>query len=286
MYFKIILIALIVFACLIIAYPETRLGLKELIKKHPFLSGSLLCLVLVIITFLYFPPLFRLVAIDFWEIPVTVYKDGTVEVVELADLGSIGDIFGSLNSFISSIALCAVAVSTWLQVTSLREARDANKQQLELAEKSHQEQLKESRNAVFVNQFYSLLNYKREKFNNIVMECKFPVKSNGDKVINALTVMQILITDFITKLDKNSKYFESMPVEDIREEFFKISDSLFNEPISPLISYFFIYKNLISLIQESLLEAKDKANYLDIMCNSMFQEEQMILFRFHQYFRI
>ena len=141
-YFIIILFALVL---IIFLEPESRVKLKDLIKEHSFLSGSLLCLILVIFIFLYFPIFFKFIATDFWKIPLTVYKDGTVEVVELADLGSIGDIFGSLNSFISSIALCAVALSTWLQVTSLKETRQANERQLKLAREAHDEQIKESK---------------------------------------------------------------------------------------------------------------------------------------------
>lgn len=79
-----------------------------------------------------FPFIFKLL-IEAYKFP----KDFT-------DFGPFGDIYGSLNTLISSIALCAVAYSTYLQITSLNETRVTNKEQLKLAEKSHQEQLNES----------------------------------------------------------------------------------------------------------------------------------------------
>ncbi|MDC4909060.1 hypothetical protein NQ998_18725, partial [Acinetobacter baumannii] len=172
--------------------------------------------------------------------------------------GAVGDTYGSLNTLISSIALCAVAYSTWLQVTSLKETREVNKLQIDLAEKNHLEQLNESRNAIFANQFYSLLNYKREKFNSIVLECRYPINQIGEKKANGLVVMQILTTDFVTRLDEDPNFYENLNQLEIRTQFFEIGRQLFNDPISPVISYFFIYKNLISLIRDSEISDKDK----------------------------
>ena len=194
------------------------------------------------------------------------------------EFGAIGDIYGSLNTFISSIALCAVAYSTWLQVTSLKETRETNLKQLKFAEDSHNEQLNESRNAIFANQFYSLLNYKREKFNSIVLECRSNEYQKEIKKASGLTVMQILTTDFVARLSSNPLFFENHSESEIRDHFFEVGRHLFTSSISPVVSYFFIYKSLISLINESEISAKDKAHFLDVLCNSMFQEEQMVLF--------
>lgn len=194
------------------------------------------------------------------------------------EFGAIGDIYGSLNTFISSIALCAVAYSTWLQVTSLKETRETNLKQLKFAEDSHNEQLNESRNAIFANQFYSLLNYKREKFNSIVLECRSNEYQKEIKKASGLTVMQILTTDFVARLSSNPLFFENLSESEIRDHFFEVGRHLFTSSISPVVSYFFIYKNLINLINESEISAKDKAHFLDVLCNSMFQEEQMVLF--------
>ncbi|WP_269515664.1 hypothetical protein [Acinetobacter baumannii] len=213
-----------------------------------------------------FPFIFKLL-IEAYKFP----KDFT-------DFGPFGDIYGSLNTLISSIALCAVAYSTYLQITSLNETRVTNKEQLKLAEKSHQEQLNESRNAIFANQFYSLLNYKREKFNSIVLECRNNEYQKEIKKASGLTVMQILTTDFVARLSSNPLFFENLSESEIRDHFFEVGRHLFTDSISPVVSYFFIYKNLINLINESEISAKDKAHFLDVLCNSMFQEEQMVLF--------
>lgn len=280
MYFKIILIALIVFACLIIAYPETRLGLKELIKKHPFLSGSLLCLVLVIITFLYFPPLFRLVAIDFWEIPLTVYKDGTVEVVELADLGSIGDIFGSLNSFISSIALCAVAFSAWLQVKSLKETRIATKNQLA-----------EVRNTRLTDQFYSLMTFKNEmlyQLNFKVNKC-FEEYIEGEdakkfKNINAFEALKLLSSSFKKHVEFDTELSSSK--YNVRlKRFENILNGIFAEDVNELISYFYIYGELIKLVERAEDDEELRETLKSVLRNTMLQEEQLVLFWFASIFK-
>lgn len=270
-YFQIILFSLIAFALFIIAYPETRLGLKELIKKHPFLTGSLTCFVLVIITFLYFPLFFKLVAIDFWKIPLTVYSDGAVEVVELADLGSIGDIFGSLNSFISSIALCAVAFSTWLQVTSLSETRDVNRKQLDIAEKSHQEQMKESRHAIFSNALFALLNVKENKFNSLEVIVE-------DKILKGHDIFLKLAFEF-NKLIKNQWKDEKVPSkEEIEEQFRRILNSKDDEYMDIICSYFLIYGSMYRLVNSTnFLSEEENYYYKQLISDTMRIQEQITL---------
>jgi len=190
------------------------------------------------------------------------------------EFGAIGDIYGSLNTFISSIALCAVAYSTWLQVTSLKETREINAKQLKLAQHSHEEQVKESRNAIFANQFYSLLNYKKDKFNSLEFEKRKP----SNEKLKALAAIQTLNHMFNLYLDVDPAYYDKYEVEQIHQEFMEACENLFFESISPLISYFYLYKNLINLINKSDLNPKEKALYIDILSNSMFQEEQLFIF--------
>jgi len=192
--------------------------------------------------------------------------------------GAVGDIYGSLNALISSIALCAVAYSTWLQVTSLKETRETNIKQLKLAEDSHNEQLNESRNAIFANQFYSLLNYKLEKYKSLEFECNDSRYTHEGEKVNGLGVLQALTSYFTIEIEKDPKKFLEKSEPDLRHHFMTITLIFFKEPISPLLSYFYIYKNLLNLIKNSKLNDQDKAIYLDILCNSMFLEEQMVLF--------
>ncbi|MDC5111924.1 hypothetical protein NRA17_13130 [Acinetobacter baumannii] len=193
---------------------------------------------------------------------------------DFKDFGPFGDIYGSLNTLISSIALCAVAYSTWLQVTSLKETREVNAKQLKIAQQSHEEQVKESRNAIFANQFYSLLNYKKDKFNSLEFEKR---KSSNEK-LKALAAIQTLNHMFNLYLDVDPAFYDKYEVEEIYQQFFGACEQLFIESISPLISYFYLYKNLINLINKSDLTPKEKALYIDILSNSMFQEEQLFIF--------
>lgn len=277
MYFKIILIALVAYALILIAYPETRLWLKELIKKHPFLSGSLTCLVFVIITFLYFPPLFKSIAIEFWGIPTTVYQDGSVEVAQLVDLGPIGDIFGSLNSFISSIALCAVAFSTWLQVTSLKETREANERQLQLAKETHDAQIKESQLSNFSTAFYALLNYKNLALTNLVFEDK---SGEEIKIYKGTEIFKIFYKKF-DELHKNEwKDFQQSQFTEqlVRAEFNKFVKELTGDYYADIYVYFHIYGDLLNLIKSAKISNSNKNLYHKILLNSMTLPEQVTLF--------
>ncbi|MDC4685764.1 hypothetical protein NQ809_18700, partial [Acinetobacter baumannii] len=98
----------------------------------------LVAITLGIFVLLTYPYFFNWWAINFWNVPEEQLSD-------LTKLGPLGDIYGSLNTLISSIALYAVGVSAYWQVTSLKEARIDNKRQLKLAEKNHEEQVIESR---------------------------------------------------------------------------------------------------------------------------------------------
>jgi hypothetical protein len=88
-------------------------------------------------------------AVNFWNVPEN-------ELTDFTKLGPLGDIYGSLNTIVSSIALCAIAFTTYLQVISLKETR-----------KITTEQMDESRNAIFATKFYALLNYKDEKLKTL-----------------------------------------------------------------------------------------------------------------------
>ncbi|MCQ1094698.1 hypothetical protein NNO88_07210, partial [Acinetobacter baumannii] len=105
----------------------------------------LIAITLGLFVLLTYPYFFNWWAINFWGV-----TEG-----ELGDLGPIGDIYGSLNSLISSIALCAVAYSTILQIKELR-----------LSRMTYKDQLSETKFATFSNLFYSLLNHKQTKYNN------------------------------------------------------------------------------------------------------------------------
>ncbi len=114
---------------------------------------------------------------------------------ELKDFGSLGDIYGSLNTLFTSATLIIVLYSAYLQreankdareamkkqlqqardatAQQLREARrstkeqiqqarDATEQQLEMSQSIHSAQMVESKHAIFSNMFNILLNQKNE----------------------------------------------------------------------------------------------------------------------------
>lgn len=186
---------------------------------------------------------------------------------EFTDFGAFGDIYGSLNTLISSIALCAVAFTTYLQVTTLKESREAN-----------QTQIQESKNAIFANQFYSLLNYKLEKYKSLEFTCNDSKITEKDKKVDGLGTFQILTKYFWSEICDNPHIFLERNEESLRNHFMNMGIIFFKEPIMPLVSYFYIYKNLIELIKKSEISNKDKAFYISVLGNSMFLEEQTVLF--------
>lgn len=282
-YFEIILASLIAFIFILSLFKKTRGMLKEQIKNRPFLSYSLICLTVVAFAFLYFPLFFKYIALEVWDIPVTIYKDGTVEIVALADLGPIGDIFGSLNSFISSIALCAVAFSTWLQVKSLKESRQSNLDQLLLAKAVHDEQIKESKNAIFSSKFNSLLAFKSERLSQIKINL---IEKDGDNLVDGITVLSRLGKVFLEEMHTKSDRITAFSYQEHIDFFTKVAEDNFREPINPIISYFYIYGDLVRLINSSDISSKDKDFYKSILRNSMFQEEQLVLFWFTAMFNV
>ncbi|RSQ24259.1 hypothetical protein EA709_16855 [Acinetobacter baumannii] len=194
--------------------------------------------------------------------------------------GPFGDIYGSLNTLISSIALCAVAYSTWLQVTSLKETRRTNIKQLKLAEDSHNEQLNESRNAIFANQFYSLLNFKKDRLNNLSI-VQGGVGVNGEKTtkfVPALHVIEDLAEKFIEILNNNNDEYKGLSNEMLKNKFIHNYIELGYGSISYLSSNFRIYSDLCNLIRDAKITKSDKDFYKSVLSNSMFLHEQILLF--------
>ena len=122
--------------------------------KNWFTTGKvsyvwLISITLGLFVLLTYPIFFNWWAVNFRNVPEN-------ELTDFTKLGPLGDIYGSLNTIVSSIALCAIAFTTYLQVISLKETR-----------KITTEQMDESRNAIFATKFYALLNYKDEKLKTL-----------------------------------------------------------------------------------------------------------------------
>ncbi|WP_407504198.1 hypothetical protein [Acinetobacter baumannii] len=208
-----------------------------------------------------FPFIFKLL-IEAYKFP----KDFT-------DFGPFGDIYGSLNTLISSIALCAVAYSTYLQITSLNETRVTNKEQLRLAEKSHQEQLNESKHAVFSNTFNTLLNLKQDRYNGL----KIRNKENGMEYISEEIFVSIALR-FLWLID-NYIYKENWGRTEIGQKFdgYLVVLGGKERGFAEIRSYFTIYGDLIELIRRSEIDENSKIFYRNIVSNSMSVHEQFTL---------
>lgn len=215
-----------------------------------------------------FPFIFKLL-IEAYKFP----KDFT-------NFGAFGDIYGSLNTLISSIALCAVAFSTYLQVTSIRETRETNTKQLKLAKEAHDEQVKESRNAIFANKFYSLLNFKENKLSTVVLTKKKETDSDFQEFeeVSGLKGMEDLALEFHTIMSSNKNAYVSYYPGELLEEFNQTVERLGYNSVSLLLSYFHIYIDLLNLIGTSNISENDKNFYKSVLSNSMYQYEQVLFF--------
>ena len=106
---------------------------------------------IVAVAYLYFylPQVFKWLAVDIWGVPAsTVGEDGNDKLLALTDLGSLGDIYGSLNTLFTSATLAFVVYATLLQRQANKDARDAMKEQLQQAKDAIDKQLQQACDAV------------------------------------------------------------------------------------------------------------------------------------------
>ncbi|MFN3289078.1 MAG: hypothetical protein ACK410_01300 [Acinetobacter sp.] len=237
--------------------------------KQWFSTGKISYVWLFAITFglfllLTYPYFFNWWAVNFWNVPESELSDFT-------KLGPLGDIYGSLNTLISSIALCAVAFSTLFQITSLNETRFSNEKQMNIAQKSHDEQLKESQHAIFSNAFYALLNVKENKFNSL------EVIADGE-ILKGNDIFRKVASDF-SKLSKNQWKGENIPSKkEIEFEFKIILDSEDDESVDIICSYFLIYGSMYNLIKNAkFLSPSENFYYKQLISNTMRIQEQITL---------
>lgn len=188
------------------------------------------------------------------------------------EFGPFGDIYGSLNTLISSIALCAVAFSTYLQVTSIKETRETNTKQLNLAKEAHDEQVKESRNAIFANKFYSLLNYKDEMLKTFVVQ-------KNNKKIQGREIFDIYCKHFENLIEDTWKDVENYNKMNILSEIRKC-DRCFDDGVefSDWYSHFLKIADIIKLIKNSELPDSEKDFFFSVLRTSMTMREQITLF--------
>ncbi|MFW1756541.1 hypothetical protein ACG9Y4_05345 [Acinetobacter guillouiae] len=176
-------------------------------------------------------------------------------------LGAVGDIYGSLNTLVSSIALLAIAFTTYLQVVSLRETRAVNN-----------EQIKESRHSVFTAKFYGLMNYKLELLHTL----KVKDKDNEYKGYEIFVLFHNKMSELLS-----NEWLELYNIDDkeLQEEFHKFARQINgSKEFANWFSYFLIYAELIKLIKNSKIEKHEKSFFEKVVRNSMTMEEQVTLF--------
>lgn len=179
--------------------------------------------------------------------------------------GAVGDIYGSLNTLISSLALCAVAYSTVLQVNELK-----------LARKTYVDQLNEAKYSNFSGLFYSLLQNKLHIFNNLKAESR-----QGETYIGQ-HFFAVLTTDFINHLNHeiNLNKGDLQNYEKLdAQKFFSVQlmthykGTVFSE----LLAYFASYSNILNLINNADIKEEQKAFCIRILRDGMTIYEEVIL---------
>lgn len=235
--------------------------IKIHLSLRNFLIGILLIFLIVFPIWSYFPLIFSKI-INHTLGDISLYGE---------NLGSIGDIYGSLNTLVSSIALLAVAFTTYLQVISLKETRNSNNKQLSLAKQSHEAQIKESKSAIFSNLFYSLLNLKFDKYKELTI-------LHSEELWKADKIFINLSDEFQRLLVEEWQDINSVNDQIIREKFEKFLNVNGDHASDTIFSYFTLTTTLIRLIIRSDLEELDKQFFFEILANSMTLHEQITLF--------
>lgn len=265
-----------------------------------------LLVILVALIWLVFPFLFK--AFMFWMEFVGV------ELTTFAAYGPIGDIYGSLNTLFTSATLAFVIYSTILQRQAnldareamdkqlqqardstaeqlkqariglkeqLEQARESTAKQLSLARATHEAQIKESKDAIFTNKFYSHLSYKNTKFNSIFLTKEDKDLSGNiiEKQVPMIIAIDEIAMEWLETVKENKAIYNNLNRQELLNKFYNlVQTKLKYETISSLISYFHIYNDFFDLIRDSKISEEDKIFYRSVLSNSMTQHEQLFLF--------
>ena len=172
--------------------------------------------------------------------------------LEFASLGPIGDIFGGLTAFFTSLTLIIVLYSAYLQrqankdareamseqlkqakeasAEQLKQAKESTRQQLELARDTHSSQIKETQYSIFSNIFYSLLNQKHERSRVIFFE-------KDEQKIDLYQMFEYVNAKIFSLVDNQWKDVSDITISDLKKEF----DLLLVEKISSVNHLIFIH---------------------------------------------
>lgn len=218
-----------------------------------------------------------------------------VEKTKLEDFGTLGDIYGSLNTLFTSATLIIVIYSTYLQreankdagkalenqlrqaeqatTDQLNQSKDSTTQQLNLAQTTHDALIKEMMKSNFDNKFYFLLNYKMQLLNSIKV-----YNSQDGEIVGALIFDKI--NTFFTSKIFNKRYETVTELSQLRDEYLLYILKLNEQnPITSINSYILTYKSLYILLdQASYLDEDDKKIYFELIRNSCLTAEQVTIF--------
>lgn len=256
-----------------------------------------------------FPLIFK-----YWVFKLLVTPPFTTE--HFASLGPIGDIFGGLTAFFTSLTLIIVLYSAHLQNQANKDARDAMDKQLQQARNATATQLREARrstNEQIAQAKYSLseqLKQAEEATRQQLALAKQTHDAQIQESKNAFFISQfyallnykneklneLIITDTNGKILKGQEIFrwfdielcvnlggkydndlDNLNIEKIEQEFKSITRKYNNnQTYYEIFSYFEIYSRLIKLLQSVNIE--NEAFYWEIIRGSMTGYEQCCLF--------
>lgn len=187
------------------------------------------------------------------------------------NLGGIGDIYGSLNTLFTLLTLCVVLYSTNKQIETNQTLQKTSNLQLDIARKNHKEQMNESRRAIFNEMFYSLLNYKREKFEQLNVVTK---KGN----LSASELTNVIYKEFLRLLGTKWSDLEKIDQKGLSNEFkYFVNKITYGKGYEQFYTYFYMYESIYKLIKNEKLSPNDESFYKDLISNSMTPGEQITL---------
>lgn len=244
------------------AIPNIPENVKNKVKDNIWSFVLAIIILAGIMLFLFLPLAFKFWAINVWGIPTENIQGEKVLPLELTDLGPLGDIYGSLNTLFTSITLGIVAYTAGLQ-------RKANMHTFN----SNQMQINETKYSNFSNLFYSLLNHKQSKYNNLKI-------SNETTEFNAIRLFSGISSRLLRLLRTEWSDSKILDSKVVKAEHHKLLISLTKKSSTAheLNSYFLIYGDLFNLINRSELDNNDKEFFKEIVRNSMTVTEQVTLF--------
>ncbi len=188
-----------------------------------------------------------------------------------SDLGGVGDIYGSLNTLFTLLTLFVVLYSNQKQLETNKEILRTSNLQLNLARRNHKDQMSESRRAIFNDMFYSLLNYKSEKFKQLGVVTKKGTLSPSD-ITNAI------FKEFLRLIETKWIDLEKIERINIEKEFeYFVNKITEGKGYAKIYAYFYLYESIYKLINNENLTDSDAHFYKDLVSNSMEPGEQLTL---------